>query len=179
MPGIPAAEVHIDVALVAELIREQFPQYAGRPLQHLASGWDNVIVRLGPDLLVRLPRRKVAVSLIEHEQRWLPVLPRHLSVAVEHHVLKPGREADVSGLQGEEALRLAASLKALHRPAPEEAPANPVRVPRRPSPASPPISNTFSAGRSGYAAAFSLRRPRASFANCSFCSGVAYLKLRA
>lgn len=144
MLGIPAAEVHVDLALVAALIREQFPQYAGRPLQHLASGWDNVIVRLGPDLLVRLPRRKVAVSLIEHEQRWLPVLAPRLPmpVPVPIHAGRPsprfpwpwsitrwipGESADVSGLHGDEALRLAAFLKALHQPAPDEAPNNPVR----------------------------------------------------
>ena len=144
MLGIPDAEVHIDLALVAALIREQFPQYAGRPLQHLASGWDNVIVRLGPDLLVRLPRRKVAVSLIEHEQRWLPVLAPRLPMPVPEPIHAgrpstrfpwpwsimrwiPGESADVSGLQGEEALRLAAFLRALHQPAPEEAPTNPVR----------------------------------------------------
>lgn len=144
MLGIPAAEVHIDLALVAALIREQFPQYAGRSLQRFASGWDNVIVRLGPDLLVRLPRRKVAVSLIEHEQQWLPVLAQRLPMPVPEpiHAGKPsalfpwpwsitrwipGESADVSGLQGEEAPRLAAFLKALHQPAPEEAPTNPVR----------------------------------------------------
>ena len=144
MLGIPAAEVHIDLALVAALIREQFPQYAGRPLQHFASGWDNVIVRLGPDLLVRLPRRKVAVSLIEHEQRWLPVLAPRLPIPVPEPIHAgrpsarfpwpwsitrwiPGESVDVSGLQSEEALRLAAFLKALHQPAPDEAPNNPVR----------------------------------------------------
>ena len=144
MLGIPAAEVHIDLALVAALIHEQFPQYAGHPLRHLASGWDNVIARLGTDLLVRLPRRKVAVSLTEHEQRWLPVLAPRLPMPVPEPIHGgrpsprfpwpwsitrwiPGESADVSGLQGEEALRLAAFLKALHRPAPEEAPTNPVR----------------------------------------------------
>ena len=144
MLGIPAAEVHIDLALVAALIREQFPQYAGRSVQHFASGWDNVIVRLGPDLLVRLPRRKVAVSLIEHEQRWLPVLAPRLPIPVPEPIHAgrpsarfpwpwsitrwiPGESVDVSGLQSEEALRLAAFLKALHQPAPDEAPNNPVR----------------------------------------------------
>ena len=144
MLGIPAAEVHIDLALVAALIREQFPQYAGRSLQHFASGWDNVIVRLGPDLLVRLSRRKVAVSLIEHEQRWLPVLAPRLPIPVPEPIHAgrpsarfpwpwsitrwiPGESVDVSGLQSEEALRLAAFLKALHQPAPDEAPNNPVR----------------------------------------------------
>lgn len=144
MSGIPAAEVRIDLALVAALIREQLPQYAGRSLQHFASGWDNVIVRLGADLLVRLPRRKVAVSLIEHEQRWLPVLARRLPMPVPEPIHAgrpcprfpwpwsvtrwiPGESADVSGLHADQAPRLAVFLKALHRPAPEEAPANPVR----------------------------------------------------
>lgn len=144
MSGIPAAEVRIDTALVAALIREQFPQYAGRRLLHFASGWDNVMLKLGPDLLVRLPRRKVAVRLMAREQRWLPLLARRLPVAVSEPIhagqpgaryawpwsitrLLPGVGADRSAPAVREALRLAAFLKALHRPAPDDAPANPVR----------------------------------------------------
>lgn len=144
MSGIPAAEVRIDTALVAALIREQFPQYAGRRLRHFASGWDNVMVQLGADLLVRLPRRKVAVRLMEREQRWLPLLARRLPFPVSQPIhagqpsarfpwpwsitrLLPGVGADESAPDVREALRLAAFLKALHRPAPDDAPANPVR----------------------------------------------------
>ena len=136
--------MRIDTALVAALIREQFPQYAGLPIAYFASGWDNVIVGLGPDLLVRLPRREVAVSLMAHEQRWLPVLARHLPVPVSEPIHAgrpsrrypwpwsitrriPGESADISGLHDDQGPRLAAFLKALHRPAREEARANPVR----------------------------------------------------
>ena len=144
MSGIPAAEVRIDTALVAALIREQFPQYAGRQLRHFASGWDNVMLQLGADLLVRLPRRRVAVPLMEREQRWLPVLARRLPIPVSQPIhagqpsaqypwpwsitrLLPGVGADRSAPDAHEALRLAAFLKALHQPAPDAAPANPVR----------------------------------------------------
>ena len=144
MYGIPAAEVRIDTALVAALIREQFPQYAGRRLQHFASGWDNVMLQLGSDLLVRLPRRKVAVRLVEREQRWLPLLARRLPIPVSQPIhagqpsaqypwpwsitrLLPGLGADHSAPHADEASRLGAFLKALHQPAPDDAPANPVR----------------------------------------------------
>ena len=42
------------------------------PLVHLDAGWDNVIYRLGADLLVRLPRRAVAAPLIEQRAALAP-----------------------------------------------------------------------------------------------------------
>ena len=54
-PGTPAAEVDIDLELVKPLIEEQHPQYASHRLRPIGSGWDNVMFRLGEDLLVRAP----------------------------------------------------------------------------------------------------------------------------
>src|SRR5688572_14172451 len=51
----PAAEVHINEALVANLLGEQHPDLAGLPIHPVGSGWDNAIFRLGSELLVRLP----------------------------------------------------------------------------------------------------------------------------
>ena len=48
----------------------------------MGSGWDNVMVRLGDDLLVRLPRRAVAAELSAHERHWLPKLAPSLPMAV-------------------------------------------------------------------------------------------------
>lgn len=48
----------------------------------LANGWDNVMDRLGDELTVRLPRRKMAVPLIDNEQRWLELLAPHLPLRV-------------------------------------------------------------------------------------------------
>jgi aminoglycoside phosphotransferase (APT) family kinase protein len=78
---MPDAEIDISPALVAALIQAQHPDLAA-PLRRVANGWDNVIFRLGEDLAVRLPRRGVAVSLIENEQRWLSELAPRLPVPV-------------------------------------------------------------------------------------------------
>ncbi|TRW45731.1 aminoglycoside phosphotransferase family protein [Georgenia yuyongxinii] len=151
MADRPAAEVAVDEALVARLLTDQHPDLADQPLRLAASGWDNVIVRLGEDLAVRAPRRAAAAELIRHEQRWLPVLaprlPVDTPVPVRHggptpyfpwawSVTRwfPGTTAAVLAAGERHALAepLAAFVNALHRPAPADAPHNPVRgVPLR------------------------------------------------
>ncbi len=74
----PAAEVRITDALVRELLRAQKPEFADRSLTLLASGFDNVIYRLGEEHLVRLPRRQFAVALARNETRILPRIAAHL-----------------------------------------------------------------------------------------------------
>jgi len=76
-------EIPIDVDLVRRLVSTQFPQYGAMPLERLgASGSTNTIFRLGDDLLVRLPRQPGGSAGIGKEQRWLPLIGRHLPVAV-------------------------------------------------------------------------------------------------
>ncbi len=142
----PAAEVEIDDGLVRTLLREQHPDLADLALRPLASGWDNVLYRLGPDLTVRLPRRAVAAELIRQEQRWLPELaPRlPLAVPVPIRVGEPGLRfawpwSVNAWLPGDPAWThppadpvaaagaLGSFLAALHHPAPAEAPVNPYR----------------------------------------------------
>lgn len=143
---MPAAEVQIDATVVGRLLRSQFPQWAQRELRPLPSlGWDNALFRLGRDLLVRLPRRRVAGELVEREHRWLPelapLLPLPVPVPVGRGVPEgeypwhwsicrwlPGRMAASVRLDDGElpgvAESLGAFLTALHRPAPDDAPAN-------------------------------------------------------
>jgi hypothetical protein len=53
---MPAAEVHVDSALVSRLLESQFPQWAHlEPVPVSSPGWDNALFRLGPDLVVRPP----------------------------------------------------------------------------------------------------------------------------
>jgi aminoglycoside phosphotransferase (APT) family kinase protein len=79
----PAAEVQIDVALVRRLLAAQFPQWASLALAPVESaGWDNTIFRLGSNLAVRLPRRRIGADQTRKEHRWLPVLAPHLPFAV-------------------------------------------------------------------------------------------------
>ena len=142
--GTPPAEVCIDTALVRSLVHQQFPQYASHRIQPMGSGWDNVMMRLGSDLLVRLPRRAIAAVLIEEEQRWLPELSSRLpiDVPVPIHVGRPSRDypwpwsivrwlpgegADRSPPDADEGCRLASFLSCLHQAAPAGARVNPVR----------------------------------------------------
>lgn len=143
MSNMPAAEWEIDTPLVAALLAEQFPDLAGLPLTLLANGWDNVMYRLGDRLTVRLPRRSLAVPLIDNEQRCLALLAPQLPIAVPvpvHHGARsdrfpmpwsicpwfPGELATDASLADQqlEAHRLGALLTALHVPAPPDAPEN-------------------------------------------------------
>jgi aminoglycoside phosphotransferase (APT) family kinase protein len=142
----PAAEVEIGPDLVRALLEAQHPDLAGRPLVPLASGWDNELLRLGDDLLVRLPRREIAAELVRHEQRWLPELAPRLPLPVPAPVRvgRPGSgypwpwsvlpmfAGDIAALvrlgdPAASAHLLGRFLGALHRPAPEDYPVNPLR----------------------------------------------------
>ncbi len=143
---MPSAEIDVRPDLIRRLIAGQMPDLAGLPLQMLAHGWDNVMVRLGDDLVVRMPRRAVAVDLLVHEQRWLPRLAPRLPLPIPAPVRigRPGPGypwpwSVVPHLPGDIAARtppadadqagvtLATFLAALHVPAPAPAPRNPLR----------------------------------------------------
>jgi aminoglycoside phosphotransferase (APT) family kinase protein len=75
--------VQIDVSLVRRLVAAQFPEWASLAIEPVESaGWDNTIFRLGPDLALRLPRRRVSAEHVRIEQRWLPVMAPDLPLAV-------------------------------------------------------------------------------------------------
>lgn len=77
----------IDAALVARLVADQFPQWAGLPVDAVdAQGWDNRTYRLGDALSVRLPSAAGYVAAVEKEQRVLPYLAPRLDVAVPEPV---------------------------------------------------------------------------------------------
>jgi aminoglycoside phosphotransferase (APT) family kinase protein len=84
VPGTrPAADVRIDIRLVRRLVAAQFPQWADLAVKPVESaGWDNTIFRLGTDLAVRLPRRRVSAEHVSTEHEWLPVLAPLLPLAV-------------------------------------------------------------------------------------------------
>jgi aminoglycoside phosphotransferase (APT) family kinase protein len=78
-----ADEWDIDAALVRRLLAAQFPQWAGLTLAPVESaGTDNVLHRLGDDMVVRLPRIPGATGQVEKEQRWLPELAPVLPLAI-------------------------------------------------------------------------------------------------
>ena len=135
----------IDEALVRALLHEQHPDLAGLGLREVAGGWDNRMWRLGEELAVRLPRTPRAPSLLRTEQRWLPSLAPSLPLPVPSPVRvgepsarfpqtwtvarwvhgEPADRAPISSPRAADTL--AGFLRALHRTAPGEAPANPDR----------------------------------------------------
>jgi aminoglycoside phosphotransferase (APT) family kinase protein len=146
MASKPPADVRVESSIVRALLREQHAGLADLPLVDAGEGWDNRLFRLGDDLAVRLPRRAASAALIGHEQRWLPELaPRlPLPVPVPRRIGVPGCGfpwpwSITTWFPGETALQapphdleraavdLARFLRALHEPAPPEAPHNPWR----------------------------------------------------
>jgi aminoglycoside phosphotransferase (APT) family kinase protein len=142
----PTADIIVDPALVQALLQEQHPDLAHLLPVKVAEGWDNVLFRVGDELAVRLPRRAASATLIEHEQRWLPQLSLRLPVPVPVPVRVgvPGplfswSWSVVPWLPGQSLLHavspdpvpagavLEGFLRALHQPAPADAPGNPWR----------------------------------------------------
>ncbi|MER5964889.1 aminoglycoside phosphotransferase family protein [Streptomyces sp. NPDC002057] len=84
-----------DTALVERLVAGRFPEWAGLPVRAVPSaGTDNVMFRLGDDLVVRLPRAPYAARHVEKEQRWLPLLAPHLPLDVPVPVGRSGAGPD-------------------------------------------------------------------------------------
>lgn len=76
-------EVIPDASLVAQLLREQFPQLAGENVRPSnAEGSSNFVFRVGDECAVRLPRSDSYIADLLSEARWLPRLAPHLSVPV-------------------------------------------------------------------------------------------------
>lgn len=142
----PAAEVFIHQGLVRDLVDTQFPQFEGLELTSIAEGFDNSLWRLGDNLVVRLPRRQMAVEPLENELRWLDAVAGHVSLRTPLP-LRRGAPSEryawpwligswIDGVAGDEldldactgsANALASFERELHVVAPEDAPHNPYR----------------------------------------------------
>ena len=136
----------MSASLVEELVQRQHPDLSNSEIREMATGFDNTIWRLGDQMVVRLPRRQVAVPLIINEQRWLPELAPRLPLTIPTPLRfgrpselfpwpwtiarwiegTPGNAVDVTVLAGA-ATALGAFFRALHRDAPADAPSNEFR----------------------------------------------------
>lgn len=152
MADRPAAEVDVDVPLVRRLLEAQCPEIdgAGRTadlsLEIVGEGWDNVMLRLGSSLAVRVPRRDLSARLVVHEQQWLAEIARRVDVLVPapvvagtpsdeypwHWSVVPWVEGVAAGSVDRSRLRgvaapLARFFNQLRTPAPADAPTSAVR----------------------------------------------------
>jgi aminoglycoside phosphotransferase (APT) family kinase protein len=137
----PPGDVHVDIDLVEVLLAQQHPNLASLPVRPTEGGFDNYMFRLGESFAVRLPRSATAARLLANEQRWLITLSDRLplQIPVPIRVGQPGfgfpwrwsvvpwlvgQTAEVSPVSASEGPRLATFLRALHLPAPADAPRN-------------------------------------------------------
>ncbi|GLY29354.1 hypothetical protein Kisp02_27190 [Kineosporia sp. NBRC 101731] len=136
------APAEITADLIRDLLREQHPDLAARPIELGARGWDNQLWCLGEDLAIRLPwATDAAGELLRKEHTWVPTLAGHLPLPVPVSqrlgepsgrfprawivtTWVPGEPADRAPLTRARpaAEALATFLGALHRPAPAHAP---------------------------------------------------------
>jgi len=73
----------VEAEQVRSLVRQQFPQWAGLPVQPVANGgWDNWTFRLGAGMLVRLPSAAEYALAVGKERRWLPALAPQLPLPI-------------------------------------------------------------------------------------------------
>ncbi|SEF18790.1 aminoglycoside phosphotransferase family protein [Jiangella alba] len=134
-------QIEITADLVRDLLRAQHPDLAGLAIREVAGGWGNQMWRLGDDLVVRMQRMDPTPELQLKERRWLPVLAPRLPLPVpapvrfgEPSERFPKHWTVMTWVRGEPldhgsisrgahaAGALAAFLRALHVPAPAEAP---------------------------------------------------------
>lgn len=144
--------MRVDVPLVRRMLAEQCPHIEGfgptadLSLEVVTEGWDNVMLRLGPSLAVRVPRRSLSARLIVHEQQWLGSIAARVDVLVPapvvagtptaeypwHWTVVPWVDGRAAGSVDRARLRgvaepLAAFFTELRTPAPSDAPINVVR----------------------------------------------------
>ena len=86
MMPMHANERPLDALLVRRLVGGQFPALSGLPVRAVPwPGSDNVMYRLGGELVVRLPRwrpSEAAAARFEKECVWLPRLAGRLSLSI-------------------------------------------------------------------------------------------------
>ena len=86
MASLHADEVNLEEKTVRRLIDHQFPAWEHLPLSPAGEGTDNRMLRLGDDLVVRLPRTSGTAADLAKEQRWLPRLAPHLPLSIPEPV---------------------------------------------------------------------------------------------
>lgn len=110
-----------------ELLAEQFPQLRVNTIELLGSGWDNTAYLINDELVFRFPRRQIAVSLLETENKFLPTIQNILPMPIPNpkwigkpsksfewpfsgYKLLKGKAACSANLSREERLNLAKPL---------------------------------------------------------------------
>lgn len=76
------ADITVTNKLVQTVLARQFPQLNLVEVELLDAGWDNTVYLVNKNYIFRFPRRRVAVELIEKENRLLPCLSARLPLTI-------------------------------------------------------------------------------------------------
>ena len=80
-PKMHPDEIDTDLELVRRLVAAQFPDWSDLAVEPMPStGTVNALYRLGPAMVVRLPRTDWARGAFDRQARWLPVIVRSVPV---------------------------------------------------------------------------------------------------
>lgn len=82
------ADIDIDIEIAHRAISLQFPDFVGLTPTSLGEGWDNLCVAYPNGIAFRLPRRQVAVPLIDIEWNVLPKLGPLLPLPIPVPILR-------------------------------------------------------------------------------------------
>lgn len=90
--GLHTHEIPVDAQIVHAAVAGARPEWGELPLRFAGGGTDNVMYRLGSDLVVRIPRTLDHAEGIQKEADWIPRFSGRLPVAVPsvRHVGAPG-----------------------------------------------------------------------------------------
>ncbi|WP_150466311.1 aminoglycoside phosphotransferase family protein [Francisella sp. SYW-9] len=85
---------YINVDLAYKIIKKQFPEYSHLDIKSVEKqGHDNRTYRIGNDMLIRIPTAESYALKVPKEQELLPMLAKHLSVAIPAPI-KMGKPSD-------------------------------------------------------------------------------------
>ncbi len=140
----PRNGIDIDAGLVRSLLDAQFPEARALPVGAHFEGRDSIVWRLGEHWAMRMPMHQQAAAKHTTETTWMPHIGKAWPFAapVPVRVGRPsaqfpwawtvvpwieGIPAHVAPLDRLGVAQLGAALRALHTPAPAEAPRHPLR----------------------------------------------------
>ncbi len=74
------ADIVVNESLVRKLLRAQFPSLKLKEIRCIGEGWDNCAFLVNQTIIFRFPRRKIAVELIEQENKVLKHLQSYFTL---------------------------------------------------------------------------------------------------
>ncbi|WP_179194911.1 phosphotransferase [Bacillus sp. EAC] len=80
MSNIWDPTVVLDKETAIRILQDQFPELEIKRIEKIGEGFDNTVFKLNNEILLRFPRREVAVSILKIEQKLLPLIKNHIGI---------------------------------------------------------------------------------------------------